>query len=88
MPIAWKHYRGFFFCSAVNIVLKVIQPFVSIMMTPLILDELLGSRNIQKLLTYVAVIAIGGTLLSLMESVTGVIMEKYSEKMENYFNEK
>lgn len=88
MPIAWKHYKGFFFCSAVNIVLKVIQPFVSIMMTPLILDELLGSRNIQKLLTYVAVIAIGGTLLSLMESVTGVIMEKYSEKMENYFNEK
>ncbi len=88
MPIAWRHYKGFFFCGAVNIILKAIQPFVSIMMTPLILDELLGGRNIQKLLTYVAVIAIGGTFLSLMASITDVIMEKYSEKMENFFTEK
>lgn len=88
MPIAWKHYKGFFFCGTVNIILKVVQPFVSIMMTPLILDELLGDRNIQKLLLYVSVIAIGGTFLALMCSITDVVLEKYDEKMENFFTEK
>ncbi len=87
MPIAWAHYKGFFFYGALNILLQAIRPFVLILMTPLILDELLGARELQKLLTYVAVIAIGGTLLSLAASVTGVILEKYNEKMENFFNE-
>ena len=87
MPIAWAHYKGFFFYGVLNILLQAIRPFVLILMTPLILDELLGARELQKLLTYVAVIAVGGTLLSLVGSVTGVILEKYNEKMENFFNE-
>ena len=87
MPIAWKHYKGYFFCAAINIILRAVQPFVSIMMTPLIIDELIGGRDIRKLLTYVAVIAIGGTFLSLLGSITDVIMEKYDEKMNNYFTE-
>jgi len=87
MPIAWKHYKGFFFCGAFNIILGAVQPFVSIMMTPLILDELLGGRDLRKLLTYVAVIAVGGTFLSLLKSISDVILEKYNEKMENFFTE-
>jgi len=87
MPIAWKNYKGFFFCGAFNIVLRAVQPFVSIMMTPLILDELLGGRDLRKLLIYVAVIAVAGTFLSLLGSITDVIMEKYGEKMGNFFTE-
>ncbi|MCM1268044.1 MAG: ABC transporter ATP-binding protein/permease [Bacteroidales bacterium] len=87
MPIAWKHYKGFFFCGAFNTILRAVQPFVSILMTPLILDELLGGRDLRKLFAYAAAIAVGGTFLSLLISITDVVMEKYSEKMENYFTE-
>ncbi|MCM1047064.1 MAG: ABC transporter ATP-binding protein/permease [Clostridiales bacterium] len=86
-PAAWKKFKGFFFCAAANIVFKSVQPFVSIMVTPLIIDELLGERNVERLIIYAAIIAVGGSLLSLLESVTGVILEKYDEKMENYFTE-
>ena len=74
MPIAWKHYKGFFFCGVINLILYAAQPFVSIIMTPLIIDELLGGRDIGRLLAYVAVIIVGGTFLSLLGSITDVVI--------------
>lgn len=87
IPIAWKKYKGFFFFSGAHIVLDAAHPFVAIMMTPLILDELLGNRDIARLFFYVAVIVIGGSVISLSASIASVIMEKYKEKMDNYFTE-
>lgn len=87
IPIAWKNYKGFFFFSGAHIVLDAAHPFVAIMMTPLILDELLGNRDIARLFFYVAVIVIGGSVISLSASIASVIMEKYKEKMDNYFTE-
>ncbi len=84
-PIAWRNFKGFFFCGIIFVIAQAIQPFVSIIMTPLIIDELLGGCDIRKLLAYAAVIAVGGTLLSLIGSITGVTLEKYNEKMENFF---
>jgi len=57
------------------------------MMAPLILDELLGRRDVRELLTYVAMIVVKSTFFPLFGSVTDVSMEKYSEKMENFFTE-
>ncbi|MDE6737750.1 MAG: hypothetical protein K2K07_01465, partial [Lachnospiraceae bacterium] len=87
IPIAWKNYKGFFFFSAAHIILDAFHPFVAIIMTPLILDELLGGRNITKLLFYVAVIVIGGSAISLCAAIASVVMEKYKEKMDNFFTE-
>lgn len=86
-PIVWQNYKGFFICAAANILFKSVQPFVAIMTTPLIIDELLGGRDIGRLFIYAAIIAVGGTLLSLLGSVTDVTLEKYNEKMQNFFTE-
>lgn len=86
-PKTWKKYKGFFFCGALNTVIKALQPFVAIMIMPLIIDELLGERDIHRLFLYVAVIAVGGTLLSLIGSISDVALEKYNEKLQNYFTE-
>lgn len=86
-PITWKHYRGFFFWGALNTLIGALQPFVSLLTMPLIIDELLGGRDLRRLLFYVAVIAVGGTLLSLIISISGVMLEKYDEKLGNYFTE-
>ena len=87
IPIVFCHYKGFFLCSVINIILCAIQPFISIMITPIILDELLGGRSFETLLAYAAVLVLGTTTLSIAISLTSSIMEKYNLKMENYFTE-
>lgn len=87
IPIAWKNYKGFFFSGAIHIVFDAAYPFVAIIMIPLILDELLGGRDIAKLLFYVAVIVIVGSIVSVTAAIASVITEKYKEKMDNYFTE-
>lgn len=86
-PIAFKNFRGFFLYGAAHIIITAIQPFISIMMMPLIIDELLGARDMRKLLFYAGVIVVGGSLVSLTGSYISVVLEKYKEKMENYFTE-
>lgn len=87
MPIAWRIHKGYFFVSVLKTFSDALQPFVSIIVTPLIISELLGDRDIEKLIIYVAVLAIGEALLSLAGSQLGVILEKYDEKFKNYFTE-
>lgn len=86
-PIAWKTRKSYFLCSAVQVIVGAVKPFVKILVLPLIIDELLGGREIQKLITYAVIIVLGDVLLSLMNSVISVVMEKYSEKFNNFITE-
>lgn len=86
-PIAWRFQKSYFIVGAAKAVLEAVNPFVSIFMLPLIIDELLGARRLDQLFVYVAVIVIAGSLISLTASILGCQMEKYDEKFQNYFNE-
>lgn len=86
-PIAWKTRKSYFLCSAVQVIVGAVKPFVKILVLPLIIDELLGGREIQKLITYAVIIVLGDVLLSLMNSVISMVMEKYSEKFNNFITE-
>ncbi|MCM1103002.1 MAG: ABC transporter ATP-binding protein/permease [Clostridium sp.] len=86
-PIAWKFQKKYFFIGIAKAVLEAVHPFVSILVAPLIIDELLGARDLTKMAIYVAVIAVVGTLISLTASVLGCQMEKCDEKFKNYFTE-
>lgn len=68
-------------------VLEAVNPFVSILILPLIIDELLGARSLQRMFIYVAVIAVVGSVISTAASILGCQMEKYDEKFKNYFTE-
>ncbi|MCM1038852.1 MAG: ABC transporter ATP-binding protein/permease [Ruminococcus sp.] len=86
-PLALKRFKGFFVYGAAHILITALHPFISIMMTPLIIDELLGARDMRRLIFYAAIIVIGGSLVSLLGSYVSVVLEKYNEKMENFFAE-
>ncbi len=86
IPIAWKLHKGYFFVSLLKTIVDAVQPFVSIIVTPLIIAELLGGRDMEKLILYTAVLAAGLNLLSLAGSQLSLIREKYSEKFENHFS--
>lgn len=87
LPEAWKIHKGYFLVSILKTVCDAVFPFVAIMVSPMIIDELLGGRNIEKLIIYVAAIAVGGTLISLAGSQLSVVLEKYDEKFQNHFTE-
>ena len=86
-PIAWKTHKGYFFVNGIMTVIDAIQPFVAIIVSPLIISELLGERDIKKLIIYAAIMAVAGPLLSFIGSCLGIIDEKYGEKFDNYFVE-
>ncbi len=85
LPIAWKLHKGYFFASLLRMLINTAQPFVTIFVSPLIIDELLGGRDIKKLILYTAVLVIGNTLLGLSGSLLGIVLEKYDEKFQNHF---
>lgn len=87
LPIAWRVHKGYFICSAINVIISALRPFVSIIMIPLIINELLGARDVTTLIIYAAVDVIGGSVLSLVYWLLTVVQEKYDEKFQNYFTE-
>lgn len=88
VPEAWCRYRGFFLLSGVGTLLTIVTPFVSILMLPMIINELCGERDIMRLLIYAAVLVGGERLLSALISVVDIRTEKYSDRFENYFTER
>lgn len=87
LPIAWKIHKGYFFVALLKTLADAVQPFVAIFVSPLIIEELLGERDITRLLIYAAVIVVLPSLIALAGSLLGVVMEKYDDKFQNYFTE-
>ena len=86
-PIAWKHYKGFFLCGILKILIYAAKPFAAILTMPFLIDELMGARELSRLILYAAVIVVGETACSLAGSVMDVTLEKYDEKMSVFFEE-
>ena len=87
LPIAWKIHKGYFFFSILEMIVGAVRPFVVILTQPLIIAELLGERNVQRLIIYVAIITVGENIIKFIESLLGQITSKYDEKFNNYFTE-
>lgn len=86
-PIAWKAHKGFFFFGALGVIITALTPFVGIMLSPMIIDELMGERNIQRLALYAAAVVLAEAFGMLTTSLIGIVIEKYDEKYQNLFSE-
>lgn len=86
-PIAWRFRKGYFFAQVLYTICGILQPFVPIIMTPLLIDGLMGKRDIDMLIRYAAVLVIGETVLSLSLSLLQMLLEKYDIRFQNYFSE-
>lgn len=86
-PIAWKAHKVFFFFGALGVIVTALTPFVGIMLSPMIIDELMGERNIQRLALYAAVVVLAEAFGMLATSLIGIVIEKYDEKYQNLFSE-
>ncbi len=85
LPSAWKKYKGYFVVRFAMLLVTVAIPFVHILIMPRIIDELLGNREVGKLIDYVVMILLAEFLLYLMNGILGNMIDRYSVKFENYY---
>lgn len=86
-PVAWEKYPVYFVVSTIKLITDILYPFVNIIVSPLIIDELLGGRNVDTLIRYAAIIAICGPFLAFISFLMTMIQEKYDVKLNSYFSE-
>lgn len=85
-PAAAKKYPLFFPLEGCKTLISVVQPFLGIYVTPLLVDELCTDRAAEKLFMYVAILVLGEFLLSVLSSAVTIALEKYQERLDNYFS--
>lgn len=61
--------------SIIGSIFKAASPFINIIMPKYIIDELLGTRNIQKLIIYVGILTVGNLILNIINNYFIKIME-------------
>ncbi|SFB99137.1 ABC transporter ATP-binding protein [Butyrivibrio sp. YAB3001] len=80
-----KKYPMFFVWEIVKTVISIFQPFLAVFISPLIVDEIVGERNLQKLITYAAVLILGEFVLTMISERCNTVLSKYQNRLENYF---
>lgn len=85
---AAKKYPLFFVLEGVKTILDCLRPFVGLTLTPMIVDEICNGRNIKVLATYAAILVITEGLISIIYSAVIMKIDKYDERLKNYFSMK
>lgn len=82
---AGRQYPWFFVLEAIKTLIQILQPFVGLFLTPLLVDELCGERHVETLVFYAAVLVLGECVLSLLLERVNMTLQKYQERLNNYF---
>ena len=83
---ASKKYPMFFVLEAFKTLVEIMQPFLGIIISPLLVDELCTSRNIKTLVTYATILILGECVLILLVERCNMTLQKYQMRMDNYFS--
>ena len=81
-----RKYPLFFVLETLKTVIQIVQPFLAVFLSPLIVDELVGERDIRKLALYAGVLIIGESVLSVISGLFSNILSRYQERLDNYFS--
>lgn len=85
-PIIGRKYPGFFVIMILDMIFSSINPFISLTITPMIIDELLGARDVKKLITLVLILILGKGLITAITKLTHHRNMKYRERINNYLD--
>lgn len=83
---AARKYPLFFAWESIKTIVSIAQPFIAIMISPLIVDEIVGGRDIKKLIFYAAVLIIGEFVATMLIEKSNSVLGKYQERLECYFD--
>ncbi len=83
---AAKKYPIFFVLKTIRLVVTVAMPFIGLFITPLIVDEIVGNRDINRLITLAAWLIGLELLCQVLNDVTTNYINRYSTRLERYFD--
>lgn len=83
---AIKKYPFFFLVEAFKTVLDALIPFVGLIISPMIIDEICGEKNLRTLILYTSVLLVSETILNILLRCTITKLGKYQERLDNYFS--
>ncbi|MCQ2457916.1 MAG: ABC transporter ATP-binding protein/permease [Clostridia bacterium] len=87
-PIAAKRFPFFFPLMALETLCDVLRPFLGIYLTPMIVDGLVNGLPFGKLMMYAAILAGGETVFTVIRQLAITALNKYQERLGNYFRER
>lgn len=83
---AGKKYPGFFILKVFRMLVTTAMPFVALFISPLIVDEIVGARDVKRLII-LAVMLIGGEVIcQLLNDICTNYINRYSSRIEYYFD--
>ena len=85
-PPAFKRYPLFFVLETCKALVEIAQPFLAILVTPLLIDELCTTRNIRTLVIYAAILILGESLIHILLERFGLTLQKYQQRLDNHFS--
>ena len=83
---AARKYPLFFAWESIKTIVSIAQPFIAIMISPLIVDEIVGGRDLKKLIFYAAVLIICEFAATMLIEKSNSVLGKYQERLECYFD--
>lgn len=85
LPSAFRKYKGYFAMRVGLLVADTVWPFVSILVMPIVIDELLGGRNITKIMNCIIFIILSDWVLGILSGTFRNVIERYTTKFDNYY---
>jgi ABC-type multidrug transport system fused ATPase/permease subunit len=85
--IAWRFEKGYFLTTALSMLMTGLSPFINILMPKFIIDELLGARRADFLITYVLVLVLLNLLAANANSLITYFSEKYQTRLTQKYDE-
>ncbi|MBP5222678.1 MAG: ABC transporter ATP-binding protein [Lachnospiraceae bacterium] len=80
-----KKYPAFLAIESVKTVITIFKPFLAVMISPIIVDEIAGGRSLKKLMIMAAILIFGEFATSMMLERCNAVLGKYQERLDNYF---
>ncbi len=87
LPSAWKKYKMYFVIRFVKLIAQSALPFFGLILLPMIVDELVGSRNIEKIVLYTAILMLGNMGFGYVNTCMDNLIQRYAEKFNVYYRE-
>lgn len=83
---AAKRFPLFFIIETIYTLLDVLNPFINLILTPLIIDELLGGMRMKVLMTYAIILVLGKSMTFVLMDLCRSSLEKYQERLNNFYS--
>ena len=83
---AGRKYPVFFVLKVIRMLINIAMPFIALFISPLIVDEIVGGRDVRRLITLAALLIGGEAVCQLINDLCTNHINRYSNRLERYFD--